>query len=93
MSGYLVTIWHHKPVYRNGDLESDILKETESTFKTRREAKAYIESRLDRLKNVKRWYHRGNTTSTCVGWTGKVWTNENTGEECEEHYKFYLQKE
>lgn len=92
MSGYLVTVWHHKPVYRNGDLESDVLKETENSFKTRKEAKAYIERRLDKLKNVRRDYHRGNLASTCIGWTGKIWKNENTGEECEEYYNFILEK-
>ena len=90
---YIVEIIHHKPVYRNGDLEND-LETTTHTFSKRKEAKEFIENRLSKLKNVRRGYHRESVEpSICIGWTGKKWTNENTGEECEEHYKFYLQKE
>lgn len=90
---YKVEIWHHTPVYRKGDLEDDLVLSAEHTLPTRKEAKQLIENRLSRLKSVRRDYHRGFKQSVCVGWTGKKWTNENTGEKCEEHYKFILTKE
>lgn len=89
---YKVEIWHHMPVYRRGDLESDT-EYSYHTLKTRKEAKELIENRLRRLKNVKRDYHKGLTPSNCYGWTGKTWTNENTGEQEEEVYRFKLTQE
>ena len=61
-----------------------------AAFHIEKEAKELIENRLKRLKNVKRDYHKGLTPSYCYGWTGKTWTNENTGEQEEEVYKFKL---
>lgn len=86
---FKVEIWHTMPVYRKGDLEDDV-EYTYHTFTTRKEAKTLIENRLSRLKHVKREYYKGFTPSICYGWTGKKWTNENTGEECEEYYHFRL---
>ena len=89
---YRIECWHYAKVYRNGDLESDLVLEAEHTLPTRKEAKQLIENRLSKLKNVSREYHRGVQSSTCIGWTEKKWTNENTGEECLEFYKYILRK-
>ena len=89
---YRVECWHYAKVYRKGDLESDLILEGEHTLPTRKEAKQLIENRLSKLKNVRREYHKGIQPSVCVGWTGKRWTNENTGEECLEFYKYILRK-
>lgn len=36
---YRVECWHYAKVYRNGDLESDLILEGEHTLSTRKEAK------------------------------------------------------
>lgn len=89
--GYLVEHWHYRPCYRKGDLEHESVIIENKTFKTRKEAKAYIESKI-RGKNAKCDWHRGDKTSTCYYHTNKVWTHENTGEECRECITYCLKK-
>lgn len=88
---YQVKIYHHRPYIRRGDLEDETILSASENFKLRKDAKAYIETKLKSLKNVKRGYVKTGT-SYCIGFTGKSWTNENTGDEHDESYKFYLTK-
>ena len=87
----IVTTTHRTPVHRNGDLEDDLIVWT-NEFITRRAAKNYIEDKVAKKSDVKREYHRGDKPSVVLCFTGKTWTNENTGEVCEESYKFIMTK-
>lgn len=90
MSKYRVECWHNVPVYRKGDLEEDT-QYSFVDFSLRKDAKEHIENKLKALIHVRRDYHKG-PNSWCVGFTTKKWINENTGEECQEFYKFKLSK-
>lgn len=91
--GYLVELKHYKPTYRNGDLEDELVIEHARIFKTRKEAKNYIERNFPKdSKGGYKDYHRGNKPSRCAYFTGKTWIHENTGEKCEEYYMFVLTK-
>lgn len=89
--GYLVEVWHYRPAYRNGDLEDESVIIETRTFKTRKEAKAFIESRVGR-KNAKYDWHKGDKPSYVYFWTNKTWIHENTGEECTESFTYCLKK-
>lgn len=43
---YIVKEKHHRPTYRKGDLEAEEVVSDVLPFKTRKAAKAYIESKL-----------------------------------------------
>lgn len=89
--GYLVECWHYRPCYRRGDLEDESVIIENKTFNTRKEAKAFIESRI-KGKNAKCDWHRGDKMSTCYYHTKKTWIHENTGEDCTECYTYNLKK-
>jgi hypothetical protein len=91
--GYLVELKHYRPTYRKGDLEDELVIEHARIFKTRKEAKNYIERNFPKdSKGGYKDYHRGNKPSRCAYFTGKTWIHENTGEKCEEYYMFVLTK-
>ena len=61
-------------------------------FRTRQDAKHYVESQLRRWKNPQRYYHKGDQPSNCYGFTDMTWTHENTGEEMQEYYQYTIKK-
>lgn len=89
---FVVQMKHYKPVYRNGHLEDELIIEHTRVYKTRRDAKQYIENMLINKNVAYRDYHRGNTPSTCLYFTDKTWVNEELGVECHEYYQFVLTK-
>ena len=89
---YKVETQHRRPIYRKGDLEDELAVIDCKVFKTRKEAKSYIESKLRNYRKVTRDYHKGNTPSSCVAWTGKEWQHENAGHMCSEYYRYILSK-
>ena len=90
---YKVKEWHCRPVYRKGDLESEEVVTDVATFKTKKEAKEFVEKKLLKGTKVERRYKTGNEKSYCWYYTGKEWTNENTGETCKECFTYELYKE
>ena len=78
--------------WERGDLSSNLELVDVKHYKTRKEAKAFVESKLSGKKDVYRSYHRGNTPSICTYFTGHKWIEENTGEERQEYYSFELSK-
>lgn len=89
---YIVNKYHYRPTYRKGDLEDEFVVVYACPFKTRKEAKDYIEKELRGKSNVFRDYHKGNKKSYCIYFTGKTWIHENTGETCDEYFKYELFK-
>lgn len=89
---YQVRITHMTEAWEKGDLSSNIELVDVKHYKTRKEAKAFVESRLSGKKDVYRSYHRGSTPSICTYFTGHKWIEENTGEERQEYYSFELSK-
>lgn len=89
---YQVKIYHYRPCTRNGDLEDEQIMLDSKVFKTRKEAKEFIESKLRNKKDVFRNYHRGNVASWCGYLTGYKWVHENSGETCYEEYSFEMIK-
>ena len=57
---YTVRELHCRPTYRKGDLEAEEVVINVTTFKTRTEAKNYIENKLRGKKDSWRDYHKGN---------------------------------
>lgn len=88
---YEVRVTHMTEAWEKGDLSSELKLEDVKVYKTRKEAKAYIESRLAGKKAF-REYHRGDVPSICTYFTGHSWVEENTGEERQEYYSFRLVK-
>ena len=68
---YKVKEWHCRPTYRKGDLEAEEVVINVTPFKTRKEAKDFIEGKLRGKKDAWRRYHRGNEKSYCGYYTGK----------------------
>lgn len=89
---YTVKEYHYRPAYRRGDLEDEEAVINATSFKTRKAAKDFIESKLKGKTGVYRNYHKGDKRSWCSYYTGKTWTHENTGETCREHFTFELSK-
>lgn len=89
---YTVKEWHCRPTYRKGDLEAEEVVINATTFKTRKEAKNYIENKLRGKKDIWRDYHKGNEKSYCGYSTGKTWVHENTGETYTERFSYTLEK-
>ena len=89
---YTVKEWHCRPTYRKGDLEAEEVVINATTFKTRKEAKNYIENKLRGKKDIWRDYHKGNEKSYCGYSTGKTWIHENTGESYAERFSYTLEK-
>ncbi len=89
---YQVTVHHHDKYWRNGDLEDKLELIAQENFKTRKDAKEFIESRLRGKSKVFRNYHKGDETSWCGYYTGVTWQHENSGEMMEEYYQYTLKK-
>lgn len=89
---YKVIKLHHKPFYRNGDLEDTTEIVDTKVFKTRKGAKDFIEKELCGKSNPYRSYHKGNEISICQYHTGKTWVHENTGETCHEFFIYKMFK-
>lgn len=89
---YQVKITHLTEAWERSDLCSKEELVDVKTYRTRKEAKAFIENKLSGKKNARRSYHRGNTPSVCTYFTGHKWIEENTGEERQEYYSFTLIK-
>lgn len=89
---YNVKVWHCRPCWRNGDLEKEEVVIDSKSFKTRKDAKAFIEGALKGKPNVCGKYHKGDERSYRGYYTDKTWTHENTGEECKESYTYVLEK-
>lgn len=90
---YTVTVHHHDKDWRNGDLEDKFELVVSKTFKTKRDAKNYIESHMSRYTGVKctKW-NKGDKLSYAYCFTGVTWQHENTGETMEEYYQYTLKK-
>ena len=89
---YNVRIEHFKQHVRNGDLEATLELVDLKPFKTKKLAKGYVESQLLKYKTVKRNYQKGDKISYCFAFTGKTWIHENTGEKCEEFFRYSIFK-
>ena len=90
---FTVTIHHHDKDWRNGDLEDKFELIVSKNFKTKKDAKNYIESHMSRYTGVKRTeWHKGDRPSYAYCWTGVTWQHENTGEEMQEYYQYTLKK-
>lgn len=89
---YKVKEWHCRPTYRKGDLEAEEVVINVTSFKTRKEAKDYIEKKLKGKSDVYRDYHKGNEKSYCRYSTGKTWIHENNGETYIETFTYELSK-
>ena len=89
---YTVKEYHCRPTYRKGDLEAEQVVINVTTYKTRTEAKNYIENKLRGKKDSWRDNHKGNKTSWCGYYTGKTWVHENNGETYRESFTFELAK-
>lgn len=89
---YLVTIYHNHPEVIKGDTGQKLEMINQKTFKTRIEAKAFIEDNLYNKDKVRRDYHKGNLTSRCIYFTGKTWFNECTGDTNDEYYQYEMCK-
>ena len=91
---YQVTVHHHDKDWRRGDLEDKFELVESKNFKTRTDAKAWIERKLcgHSSKSVQRYYHKGDKPSYCYWFTGVTWQHENTGEEMEEYWQYTLRK-
>ena len=62
---YIVKKYHYRPAYRRGDLEDETIMIDSYPFKTRKEAKDFVERELRGKSDVNRDYHRGNKKSYC----------------------------
>ena len=89
---YNVKVGHSRPCWRKGDLEQEEVVIDNKSFKTRKDAKVFIERALVGKPNVCGEYHKGDKPSRRRYYTGKTWTHENTGERCEESYTYVLEK-
>ena len=90
---YIVTVHHHDKDWVRGDLEDKFELIAQENFKTRKAAKDYIESCLNRKSGTKhRDYHKGDEASYCYVYTGVTWQHENSGEMMEEYYQYTLKK-
>ena len=89
---YIVKKYHYRPTYRRGDLEDETIMIDSYPFKTRKEAKDFVERELRGKRNVNRDYHKGNKKSYCGYYTDKTWVHENTGESCTESFSYILEK-
>ena len=89
---YIVKKYHYRPAYRRGDLEDETIMIDSYPFKTRKEAKDFVERELRGKRDVYRDYHKGNKKSYCGYFTDKTWVHENTGETCTESFSYTLEK-
>ena len=90
---YTVTVHHHDKDWRNGDLEDKFELIRQENFKTRKDAKGFIEGQLRRMSGTKRTdWHKGDEPSYAYCWTGVTWQHENSGEMMEEYYQYTLKK-
>ena len=89
---YTVKKYHYRPAYRKGDLEAETIMIGSYSFKTRKEAKDFIERELRGKKDVYRNYHKGNKKSNCEYFTDRTWIHENTGDTCTESFSYILEK-
>ena len=89
---FTVEVRLHTKDWRNGDLEDKMELVEVKNFKTRKEAKDYIEYKLPKRGDVHRFYHKGDKPSVCYYYTGVTWQHENTGEQMEEYYQYTLRK-
>lgn len=85
---YVVNIYHFRPCYINGDLDSESQLQDVKHFKTLKETKAFIE------RSVKGKYGEYIAKDKLGGiyFTQKKWVEENTGEERQEHYTYQAKK-
>ena len=90
---YTVTVHNHDKDWRRGDLEDKFELVESKNFKTRTDAKAWIERELRGLRGTKRTeWHKGDHPSYGYCWTGVTWQHENSGEEMEEYWQYTLRK-
>ena len=89
---YKVKEWHGRPTYIKGDLDAEEVVINVITFKTRKQAKDFIEGKLRGKKDAWRRYHKGNEISYCGYYTGKTWICENSGEPYREAFTYELLK-
>lgn len=89
---YKVTKIHQRPAYVRGDLEVERVTDSVKIFKTRKDAKNFIERELLHKKYVYRDYHIGNARSYCGYSTDMTWIHENNGETYRETFTYILEK-
>lgn len=89
---YRVTAHHHCKAWRHGDLEDELKLLWSQDFRTRKYAKDHIEAQLTNSGTIQRHYHKGDTPSYVIQFTGRTWQHENSGEEMEEYYQYTLKK-
>ena len=91
---YQVQIHHHDKDWVRGDLEDKFELIEQENFKTRKDAVAFIESKIGNKpkKQVLRYPHKGDEPSNYYWFTGITWQHENSGEEMKEYYQYTLKK-
>lgn len=90
---YQVTVHHHQKAWRRGDLEDELVLEAKQIFKTRTNAKTWINNQLLLKSGTKRTeWHTGDKPSYAYCFTGETWTHENTGEQMSEYFQYTLTK-
>ena len=90
---YVVTVHHHDKDWRRGDLEDKFELVESKNFKTKKDAKNWIISQLERKSGTVRYeWHTGDRPSYGLCFTGVTWQHENTGEQMEEYYQYTLRK-
>ena len=90
---YQVTVHHHDKDWVRGDLEDKFELIDSRNFKTKKDAKNWIISQLERKSGtVKYEWHKGDEPSYAWCWTGITWQHENSGEQMEEYYQYILKK-
>ena len=91
---YQVEKRHHKKVWRNGDLEDELVLEWAASYTTKKQALACIEDELrgKSEKQISRYPHTGDKPSNYYYFTGVTWQHENSGEQMEEYYQYTLKK-
>lgn len=92
---YKVTKYHHRKVYRRGDLEAETIIDSVETMSTK---KAVVQHLENEANSAKRKGYKVNlstkTRSTMPSlsvYTGVTWVHENTGETENESYWYKVE--
>lgn len=90
---YTVTVHHHDQDWRRGDLEDKFELIESKNFKTKKDAKNWIISQLERKSGTVHYgWHKGDSPSYGYCFTGVTWQHENSGEIMQEYYQYTLKK-
>lgn len=89
---YKVQLIHVRPCWRNGDRETEFATLDTRSFKTKKEAKTWIENDMKSKRCTKSSSYKISTYDWFTGFTNKQWFNEGTGEMDGEQYQYKLFK-